>query len=184
MASFKSVRRQIVLIRTTGLWGSDFLERFWDIRLRFHKPFGMGARTSAQNFLFFTPRRKVTIEIETNPDDFPRDAQRVDFNRYLENWYNRYRDEKGNVNESEPIKLVSYSFWRKELPTVFKPKKRKRREGDVAINDETRVKIYAEIRRILNNPALEIRPEMSFPFDLGMDSLTDGRIDGLSDQKL
>ncbi len=161
----------IVLIRTTGLWGSSFSRALLGHSPPLPQTLWHGCKTLLKNFLFFTPRRKVTIEIETNPDDFPRDAQRVDFNRYLENWYNRYRDEKGNVNESEPIKLVSYSFWRKELPTVFKPKKRKGGEGDVAINDETREKIYAEIRRILNNPALEIRPEMSFPFDLGMDSL-------------
>ncbi len=162
----------IVLIRTTGLWGSSFSRALLGHSPPLPDTLWHGFKTLLKNGIFFTPRRKVLIEIETNPDDFPRSgSSRVDFNRYLENWYNRYRDEKGTISENEPLKLVSYCFWRKELPKVAKKKKKQGIEGEVAVSDEVREKIYSEIKRIVNNPSLEIRPEMSFPFDLGMDSL-------------
>lgn len=161
----------IVLIRTSGLWGSSFSRALLGRSPHLSETIWHGVKTILKNLIFFSPRRKVYIEIETNPEDFPHTDNRVEFNRYLENWYNRYRDDKGNIHETEPLKLISYSRWRKKLPKVAKPKKKRKLEGDVSVSDQTREKIYAEIKRIVNNPSLEINPEMSLPFDLGMDSL-------------
>lgn len=161
----------IVLIRTTGLWGSSFSRAQIGRSPPLPQTLMHGFKTLLKNFLFFSPRRTILIEIEVNPVGFPQNVSRVEFNRYLENWYNRYRDEKGNIHESEPLKLVSYSAWKREVPKIAKPKSRQGIEGNIAIADGLREKIYGEIRKILNQPSLEIKPEMSLPFDLGMDSL-------------
>ncbi len=163
----------VVLIRTTGLWGSSFSRAIAGVTPDLGKTIWHGVMAVLKNLIFFTPRRRVLIEIEPNPEDFPQgDFSRVDLNRYLENWYNRYPDGQGNVQENEPLKLISYSFWRKDIPTVYQPKKKKRAEGNgEGVSEETKRKIYNEIRRILDRPDLDLKPEQNLAFDLGMDSL-------------
>lgn len=162
----------VVLIRTTGLWGSSFSRAITGASPPLGKMVLHGFLTVLKNALFFTPRRKVLIELEPNPEDFPKgDFSRIELNRYLENWYNRYPDEQGNIQENEPLKLVSYSFWHKDLPEVHKPKKKRNVGNGDGASEETKRKIYQEIRRILDRPDLEIKPEQSLAFDLGMDSL-------------
>jgi acyl carrier protein len=161
---------RIVLIRTTGLWGSSFSRALLGKSPHLPEVIGHGIKTLLKNAIFFTPRRKVTIEIAPNQTDIPRDAARLDFNRYLENWYNRYPDAHGKIVDTEPLLLVSYSRWKKEIPKVYQPKKK--REGhEIEISDELSAKVYAEIRRIVNNPGIEIKPEMNLATDLGLDSL-------------
>ncbi|MES2273062.1 MAG: AMP-binding protein [Chlamydiota bacterium] len=166
----------IVLIRTSGLWGSTFSRAFLGRSPELPPTTWHGIKTIFKNFIFFCPRRKVYIEIEPNPPSLPRRGSRLEFNRFLENWYNRYPDDAGRIHESEPLKLVSYSFWKKDVPKVFERKKRKGTEGTLSISPEIQEKIYAEIRRILNSPSLEVTPEMSLSFDLAMDSLNIGEM--------
>ncbi len=160
----------IVLIRTTGLWGSSFsraiLGRSPDILQTAWHAF----RVILKNLIFFTPRRKVLIEIETNPEGFPKQGDRLEFNRFLEKWYNQYPDEEEKIHEVEPLKLVSYSFWRKDVPVPFQPKRKKEGNGG-RISADIREKVLGEIRRILQREDLEIKPEMNLALDLGMDSL-------------
>ncbi len=160
----------IVLIRTTGLWGSSFSRALLGRAPSLTHTLLRSLTILAKNLIFFAPRRNITIEIEPNPSDFPRSGDRLEINRYLENWYNRYPDEVGNVHEIEPVKLVSYSLWRDEFPKVYKPKK-KREVENTTVSEEVRSKVYAEIHKILEKPDLEIRPEMNLALDLGMDSL-------------
>ena len=96
----------IVLVRTTGLWGSMFSRALTGSSPNFGKTVWEGVKIILKNALFFTPKRKVKIELELPPADFPYNASRLEFNRYLENWYNQY-PEKG----PEPLSLVSYSRW-------------------------------------------------------------------------
>lgn len=161
---------QIVLIRTTGLWGSSFSRALLGRSPDLSETLWHGFKTLLKNGLFFTPRRRIEIEIAFDFPDLPRGENRLAFNRYLENWYNRYPDERGKIADSEPIQLVSYSRWKQDLPTVFQPKKKNAAEG-IEITDDTRSKIYAEIRSILHNPGMEITPEMNLATDLAMDSL-------------
>ncbi len=160
----------LVLIRTSGLWGSSFSKALIGQAPDLGQMCLEGIKTVFKNLIFFTPRRKVIIELEMNPSDFPRGGSRVEINRYLENWYNSYPDEQGNRAESEPLKLVRYKFWSQELPEVFQTKK-KMIAGDVEVSEETRQNIYHEISRILDTPSLRIEPGMSLSYDLGMDSL-------------
>jgi long-chain-fatty-acid--[acyl-carrier-protein] ligase len=160
----------VVLIRTTGLWGSSFSRALLGRSPDLFSTLKHGFKVLCKNLIFFAPRRKVIVEIEPNPKGFPwGDVSRIDVNRFLERWYNRYPDAKGNVHEAESLLLVSYSRWRKELPKVYQPKKREK--GQVSVSEETQRKITNEIRRILDKPDLEIQPDQSLAFDLGMDSL-------------
>jgi long-chain-fatty-acid--[acyl-carrier-protein] ligase len=156
----------VVLVRTTGLWGSSFSRAILGRSPDLGKMIVHGIKVVLKNLIFFTPRRKVLIEFAPNPKEMPRNGvSRVELNRYLENWYNRY------PGESEPLKLVSYSFWKNEVPTPYKAAKKANNNNHTQISQETREKIYREIRRILDRPDLEIRPEQNIAFDLGMDSL-------------
>jgi len=160
----------IVLVRTTGLWGSSFSRAISGRSPHLPEVLWNGIKTLLKNGLFFAPRRIVEIEISARLMDIPRQKSRLEFNRYLERWYNRYQDERGRVVDVEPLSLVSYSFWREDLPKVFQPKTKK--QGiEIEIPDEDRSKIYEEIRRLAGNPGIEIKPEMSLAADLGLDSL-------------
>ncbi len=100
---------RIVLVRTTGLWGSSFS---WASG---HAP---GIDTGLKkalcsvpaNGIFFSPRRNVSIEC-AEPDDFPRSADRRTINRYLEAFYNA---------GAPPNTYVPYTWWERgdvrELP--------------------------------------------------------------------
>lgn len=160
----------VVLVRTTGLWGSSFSRALSGKSPDLAPTLWKGLITLLKNGIFFAPRRPIEIEIFPNPVDLPRKATRLEFNRYLENWFNRYPTKDGQIVDSEPVTLVSFSFWKKDLPSVFLPKKRKKGAG-LEISEETCAKIYGEIRRILNNSGIKIAPEMSLAVDLGMDSL-------------
>ncbi|HSX11381.1 MAG TPA: AMP-binding protein [Chlamydiales bacterium] len=162
----------VILIRTTGLWGSSFSRALIGRSPDLKESGGHAIKVLLKNLLFFAPRRRVLIEIEPNPVDFPRgDFSRIDLNRYLENWYNRYPDQSGAIHESEPLKLISYSRWREELPAVYRQKKKTNNNSGIHVSDETRRKITNEIKKILDRPDLEIEPEQNLAFDLGMDSL-------------
>jgi long-chain-fatty-acid--[acyl-carrier-protein] ligase len=158
----------IVLIRTTGLWGSSFSIAAG--RNSLDHCFKFAFKVLLKNLLFFAPRRKVTIEIEVNPKGFPRNGSRLEINGYLENWYNRYPLEDGKQANTEPVTQVSYSFWRKDfLP--LPEKKTVQNDEIVEIPEQTKELVYGELRRILDRPNLSIEPSMTLAFDLCMDSL-------------
>lgn len=161
----------IVLIRTSGLWGSSFSRAFEGVSPDLFSVVWNGIKTIFKNGIFFCPRRKIEIEFVLNPEDLPRSASRIEFNRHLEGWYNRYLDAEGHIQEIEPLQLVSYSFWRKDIPEIFQPKKSASTEGVVSISEEEQKKIIDELRRILDNPNLSITAEKNLALDLGMDSL-------------
>ena len=91
---------RIVLIRTTGLWGSSFSRasgRIPTIKSNLKKHlFSVLA-----NGIFFIPRRKVTVEL-IEPADLPRQADRQEINNYLERFYNA---------KAAPNIYVPYFWW-------------------------------------------------------------------------
>ncbi len=100
---------RVVLVRTRGLWGSRFTLAHG------HFPhvatvLKQAVRTLLANFIVFSPRRDVTIELH-EPADFPRRATRNELNSYLEGFYNA--DAPGAL-------YVPYTLWerggRRPLP--------------------------------------------------------------------
>jgi long-chain-fatty-acid--[acyl-carrier-protein] ligase len=76
---------------------------------------------------------------------------------------------------SEPLQLVSYSFWRSDdVPAPYQPKVKGSGTNGVRIDPALKDKIYGEIRRIMDRPELPLSEEMSLAFDIGMDSLNIG----------
>lgn len=163
----------IVLVRVSGLWGSSFSRALSGRTPDLTEVMIHAIKTGLKNLIFFAPKRDILIEFEANPPDLPRAAPRAAFNRYLENWYNRYPDGKGGVVETEPPVQISYAFWKKEIPPLYQRKKSPL-SSTGAISSPVQEKIYAELRRILKNPQLALNPNQSLALDLAMDSLDIG----------
>jgi long-chain-fatty-acid--[acyl-carrier-protein] ligase len=101
----------IVLIRTTGLWGSSFSRALTGQTPNLASTLKHGAKTLLKNLIFFAPKRNILIQTEVNPSDFPRFGNKLAVNQYLEKWFNQYPDKSGNISETEPLYLVPYRFW-------------------------------------------------------------------------
>ena len=158
---------KIVLIRTTGLWGSTFSKALTGKRPDMVETFIAGIKVLFKNFIFFTPRRKILIEFEEAAGNFPRKGEKLKINRYLEEWFNR--------NGPEEMKLVSFSFWKKQFPKVIeKPKERK--FSLESIPQEVQDGVMREISTLTRIPVKNLLPEQDLAQDLGLDSLDKSQI--------
>ncbi len=164
----------VVLVRTTGLWGSRFSRALTGGRAAppLFETICWGIKTALKNLLFFTPRRHVTLEFVPAPPDFPYQASRLEMNRYLEKWYNRPDGILPQTEEEpgESLYLVSYSMWKEDLPPVIKEKTD---EGlDISkIPTPIQEKVKNKLSEMTQIPANKIEPNMDLAGDLGLDSL-------------
>ena len=168
-------KANVVLVRTTGLWGSRFSRALTAGRappLMFETIF-WGIKKVLKNLIFFTPRRHVTIEFVPAGGDFPYQASRLEMNRYLEKWYNRPDGILPHTSEEpgESLYLVSYSMWSEELPQL-QSKEVSEENIDLskispAIQEAVKKKLY-EMTQIPPNSIVE---GMDLAGDLGLDSL-------------
>jgi acyl-CoA synthetase (AMP-forming)/AMP-acid ligase II/1-acyl-sn-glycerol-3-phosphate acyltransferase/acyl carrier protein len=152
----------VVLIRTTGLWGSMFSTALTGKSPELLDIYFSSLKVLWKNFLFFAPRRKVLIEIEPAAPDFPKRGERKILNEYLENWFNKHGP--------EPITLVSYSAFKEQLPHITKPPKEKPADLE-SIPIEIQEHVIDEVAKFMNLPKESLTPEMDFALDMGMDSL-------------
>jgi long-chain-fatty-acid--[acyl-carrier-protein] ligase len=164
----------IVLVRTKGLWGSSFSRALTGKSPPLFPTMWDGFKIALKNLFFFTPRRHVTLEFEAAPADFPYRASRIELNRWLEKWYNKPDGLTQQSGESpgDSLMLVSYKFWKKEIPEVYK--KPEVEEVEIKLNDvgdEVQQKIYAKLSELTEIPVTKIHPELNLAFDLGLDSL-------------
>ncbi|MEI8300245.1 MAG: AMP-binding protein, partial [Chlamydiota bacterium] len=166
---------KIVLIRTTGLWGSCFSRAITGQVPPFWEVFLTGAKVLFKNWIFFAPRRKVLVELEVDPQDFPRQGSRLEINKYLEKWYNAYVSDKGCTVTDEPLKLVSYARNKEVYPEVTynaevqekKPSIIKKIEVS-SILKKTILEKLGELADINPN---KIKEDQNLASDLGLDSL-------------
>lgn len=162
----------VVLVRTTGLWGSSFSRAFTGKTPPIFPTIFQGIKFALKNFLFFLPRREITLEFLPAPADFPYQAPRLELNRYLEIWYNRPRGT--NVVGGENLNLVSYSFWKEEF-LEFKQRQIASEETEKIdlsrIPDNVKEKVIAQLAAMTEYPEASIKPSMSISSDLGLDSL-------------
>ena len=77
---------RVVLVRTRGLWGSRFSHASGRAP-RVGPVLKQGVLELLASGVFFAPRREVTIEL-WEPADLPRQADRREINRFLEDYYN------------------------------------------------------------------------------------------------
>ena len=150
---------RVVLIRTTGLWGSS-------LSLAGGEYPHLGALLRrhlwnlARNFVFFIPRRDVTIELH-EPADLPRDADRAEFNAYLERFYNE---------NAPPNTQVAYWWGQRPLRSTRPEPEWERGSGALAEVPETvRQRVNAHLRELSGVETL--RDDQRLAQDLGLDSL-------------
>jgi long-chain-fatty-acid--[acyl-carrier-protein] ligase len=150
----------VVLVRTTGLWGSMFSRALTGSSPDFSKVVKEGIKIILKNGLFFVPKRRVKIELARPPADFPHNASRLEFNKYLENWYNRV---------SETLTLVSYACWKQELPQVFVPKEPSEAVAQKPVTAAVQKEVFKELTLLAGQEKVERFMHLSR--DLGLDSL-------------
>ena len=92
---------RVVLVRTSGLWGSSFGYAQGRPPRLMQELLG-NALALLVNGIFFMPRRGVTLTFH-EPDDLPRTAGKRALNRYLEDFYNQ---------TAGPSLHVPRFFWR------------------------------------------------------------------------
>jgi long-chain-fatty-acid--[acyl-carrier-protein] ligase len=150
---------RVVLVRTTGLWGSCFSRASGEKPALF-KDLGMKIRAVLAGFIFFVPRREVLIEL-SEPDDFPRSENRLALNKYLEQFYNK----KAPANSYVPY------FWWHGRGAITKPEPVvKAYHGDIAgISGETRRQVFARIADVSGND--NFKESSVLASEVGLDSL-------------
>ena len=156
LAQLPEVR--LVLVRTTGLWGSSF---GWGtgVAPRLGRAFKAHLLDLIVSGICFAPKRNVTITL-AEPEDFPRHGGRGMINRFMETFYNQ---------QAPPARYVPYSIWDRggehDLPAV--PRESQRRSEDIPPATEHIVIDY--LRELTGRREMNAGQQLSR--DLGMDSL-------------
>ncbi len=152
----------ILLARTKGLWGSSFSWIFENDRPDLRDRFLFSAKVLLINLLFFTPRRKVVIEIEKLPESFQRNGDKIIQNQFLEKWYDFYG--------KESLTLISYNLWTRSLPEISE--KILKEVSDIKnVSEEIQKGVCEEFARMKKCKPEEISSGMDLRSDLGLDSL-------------
>ena len=170
-----SPEANVVLVKTTGLWGSRFSRALDGTIPPIFPTIFWGMKTALKSLLFFLPRRSVTLEFVPAPADFPYQGSRLEINRYLEKWYNRPdhvpATDKSDEETGETLNLVSYSLWKNDIPEI---KKTDSVQDDVSIKDipsNIQEKIKDRLSEMAQMPVDKIHSNMDLNRDLGLDSL-------------
>ncbi len=151
---------RVVLVRTTGLWGSSF-GRCKGYQPHFNEMLLSHLRHLAGNLLFFTPRRKVTVELFEAGEDFPRHESREVINRHLEAFYNA---------TSTPNTYVPYYWWeRGGARTVPEPSAVKVMVDTHEVPADVRAKVLAKLEEMSGKGNLT--DDKLLGSDLNLDSL-------------
>ncbi|MGR3951863.1 MAG: AMP-binding protein [Chlamydia sp.] len=173
----------IVLVRTTGLWGSRFS------RAHSHgKQVEMGLvlkhafQMLCKSLFFFLPRRSVTIEFslaEVKKESLsssqkrpflPIGNGRKEFNRALEKWYNEPFETDEEEKKGEPLVLIPESCWSSSSsPTLTDSIGEK--EIEQTIPRDIQASVIEKIAQIAGKPVDAIHLHENLIADVGLDSL-------------
>jgi len=153
----------VVLIRTSGLWGSRFSRAITGTTPDFARVAWEGVKIILKNGIFLAPRRDVTIEVQATPADFPYAGTRLELNQYLEKWY--------NVHGPEPLKLISDYFWKKQYPTIAASEKTQAGEAAATVSPEIEKTVIAKVAELTKRQPQDIQRNQHLSRDLGLDSL-------------
>ncbi|MDL1968802.1 MAG: AMP-binding protein [Deltaproteobacteria bacterium] len=150
---------RLVLVRQNGLWGSSFS---WASGKNPDLLFSLkqGLKYLFLNGLFFMPRRPVQIEF-VEPKNFPRTADRITMNRFLEDFYNA--DASRNTH-------VPYLFYEKGDVRICPEPEHVKINWKTNAVPETTQKLVIEFLRQITEQA-DIKKNHRLAYDLGLDSL-------------
>ena len=150
---------RVVLVRQNGLWGSSFS---WASGKNPDLMFNLkqSLKYLFLNGLFFMPRRPVQIEF-VEPKNFPRTADRITMNRFLEDFYNA--DASRNT-------YVPYLFYEKGGVKICPEPEYVKIDWKTDTIPETTQKLVIEFLRQVTGQA-DIKKDYHLAYDLGLDSL-------------
>lgn len=164
----------VVLVRTKGLWGSSFSRALLNSSPSLGASMWEAVKIILKNLIFFTPRRQIIVELEPAPADFPRDASRLELNKFLEHYYNKPDGLTKQTGEypGDSLVLVSYSMWGEKYLPVKKIEQDSGKEIYISdIPKDVREKVIKKLAELKECDPLTIKPEMTLASDLGLDSL-------------
>lgn len=149
---------RVVLIRTTGLWGSSFSRANGTPSLT--KNIRLYVRALLSAALFFLPKRDVHIEL-VEPDDFPRQKEKIQINKYLELFYN---------DVSQYNTVVPYYWWQgRRAKQIAEPKQVNVNDDTSHIPTATKELVLAKLQELSGIDTINLGDKLAQ--DLGMDSL-------------
>ncbi|MEM1282460.1 MAG: AMP-binding protein, partial [Chlamydiota bacterium] len=164
----------VVLVRVKGLYGSIF-SRYYEGKT----PDVMPAlwwcfKEVIKNFIFFTPKRDVTVEFQLAPDDLPiENSSRLEFNRYLENWYNQpdgLTKQEGEQPGDSTV-LISYSIWGDKFPPQKKTEILEEHFDISEIPIDIQKKVIEKLSLMTGQPTSAFHADMHITNEVGLDSL-------------
>ncbi|NPA36387.1 MAG: AMP-binding protein [Chlorobi bacterium] len=163
---------KVIGVRIRGLWGSIWSKAWTGDSPDFFKVLLKCTGCILANLIFFTPKRKVTIEFVDITAEAKKKARsdRQTFNRYLESFYNIYGEEK-------PL-FLKHIFWMPELKRNL-PENIKGAESALKGNNNNDTPIPSSViddvksivAEILEKDKDNINLDDSLFLDLGADSL-------------
>lgn len=161
----------LLFVRITGLWGSNLSKAFSAASPDFWQVVRAHIKDFIYSGLFFMPKRKVLIQIYPEPSDFPKHGSRYQFNRYLEDFYNRYPVD-GKILAEEPLFDLPYRPFEKKKEREIVCRDKAIFDGVACDFDpHIREKIFAEMGRIIKKDPSKISLNDRLSQDLGLDSL-------------
>ncbi len=157
----KAPQTRVVLVRTRGLWGSSFSFATGKAPNLLRNALGH-IPTLLKNFIFFSPRRVVTIELN-EPADLPRNGDRNALNRFIERYYNE---------DAPPNTYVPHTIWESGGVRQLPEPTLARAAGDPSeVPEATRKLVIEFIAKQAGVAPAELQFKSRLAQDLNLDSL-------------
>lgn len=160
---------RVAMVSIRGLRGSSFSkDANGGAAPDFVKSASAGLLAVLRNLIFLTPKRNVTISISV-PENFPRDAEPLAINEFLEKFY--------NGGGEEPLNPVPADYWNRSPARSLAGSGVKPVMSNISNIDP---KVFESVQRFfslkLELAAEKIHPESRLAEDLGIDSLKKAEI--------
>lgn len=166
-------KSHVIGVRISGLWGSIWSKAWEGKSPNFIKTYMRSIWYVLANFIFFLPRRSITIEFVDLTEEAKKlshTGSRKDFNSYLENFYNE--------NGTEKVHFLRHYFYgrklKRRLPGEVVGSDHAQLNGNsftTEIPDEIINTVQKALAKELKINANEIKKEHSLVLDLNLDSL-------------
>ena len=156
-----------VFVRTRGLNGSSFSTALTNgVTPDLGKVTGRALKTIFKNFIFFVPKRKITIDISLPPAEFAETEDILKQNQIMEDYFN------ADIEDNEEIKLVSFSRFKEELPEIEEITEESNDLRLDNIDSEFIKKAKNDLAEHLKMDKADIIESKRLSEDLGLDSLS------------
>lgn len=172
---------EILLMRMSGMWGSSLsTAQTSGSTPNMAKAFLSALWKCLANGIFFAPRRRIVIEFDKPSDSFPKHGSKLEFNKWLEDYYNWYPTQEsiktGKINDQdrvseEPLMMVPEFFWSKKGPTPHVLGKEKSAFDDLYIPGQIRRDILFELSELSGKSVKDIKDDDELVYDIGLDSM-------------